>query len=101
METATNAISLTRWLLTIPLAILFVWAVTYNAWVWWRLFIRREENTPTVGPFIGGFSGMAAVQLCPILGTLKFAWLPLVLNVGCLPYSPILIASYYLMERHS
>ena len=99
METATNAIWLTRWLLTIPFALMFVWAATFNAWVWWRLFIRREKNTPSVGPFIGGVSGGLAMQLCP-LGSFEFAWIPLVLDVGCLPYFPLL-ALYYLRERHS
>ncbi len=104
METATNAIWLTRWLLTIPLALLFVWAATFNAWVWWRLFIKREKNAPTVGPFIGGVSGGLAMLLCPILGTSEFAWIPLVLDVGCLPYFPVyfpLLALYGLRERHS
>ena len=104
METAINAIWLTRWLLTIPLAILFVWAATYNAWALWRLFIRRDKNAPSVGPFIGGVSGYLAVLLCPNLGTFEFAWIPLVLDVGCLPYIPLLaflLASCYLRERHS
>ena len=98
MDTAINAIWLTRWLLTIPFAFLFVWAATFNASVWWRRFIRREENTPSIGPFVGGFSGMCAMQLCPILGTLEFAWLPLVLDVGCLPFFSLL-AWFYLTKR--
>ncbi len=104
METTTNVIWLTRWLLTIPFAILFVRAATYNASIWWRRFIRLEKDVPTVGPFIGGISGGLAMLLCPILGTSDFAWIPLVLDVGCLPYFPLLaflFASCYLRERHS
>ncbi len=104
METMTNAIWLTRWLLTIPLAILFVRAATYNASVWWRRFIRLEKNVPTVGPFIGGISGGLAMLLCPILGTSEFAWIPLVLDLGCLPYFPLyfpLLALYGFRDKSS
>jgi hypothetical protein len=36
-------------------------------------------------PLVGGISGSLGVLLLPVYGAWKFAWVPLILDFGCLP----------------
>lgn len=36
-------------------------------------------------PIVGGVAGVAACIVLPVAGAARWAWLPLLLDVGCLP----------------
>ncbi|HDY87955.1 MAG TPA: hypothetical protein ENH82_07580 [bacterium] len=80
----TNIIII-KWVLTVPLMGLFLWVLIFNWWVVWRRYVRREEKVPSIGPIIGGVSGFLALRVCPLPGANTFSWVPLLVDVGCLP----------------
>jgi hypothetical protein len=54
------------------------------------LVLRRKRAEGTAGgvsmvPVIGGVAGALAFVVAPIPGLARWAWLPLVLDVGCAP----------------
>ena len=88
-----------RWILATPLLILFIWAASFNLWVLllicWNLVTGARERVPSFGPFIGGFAGVAGLYLCPVEGVSGCEWLPLVLDVGSLPYLVVVLHALY------
>ena len=76
-----------RTTLTIISSLLFIGFVllaTFNA----QSSIKRDkgEHFPSIAPFFGGIMGCVALIIFPILPLSKIAWLPLILDVGCVPY---------------
>jgi len=72
-----------------PASIFFLWAAIFNAvCVSWNLSGR--EKVPSLAPIAGGLAGAAAMLLFPLEPVRHYAWLPLFLDVGCLPYPVIL-----------
>ena len=75
-----------KWGFTVLLMGLFLWVLIFNWSVVWRRYIRHEEKVPSIGPIIGGVSGFIALRVCPLPGVSTFSWIPLFLDVGCIPY---------------
>jgi hypothetical protein len=49
---------------------------------------KRAERAPggvSMVPVIGGVAGALACLVAPVVGLARWAWLPLVLDVGCAP----------------
>lgn len=49
---------------------------------------KRAEGTPggvSMVPVIGGVAGALACAVAPIPGLARWAWLPLVLDIACVP----------------
>ena len=77
------------WAVAAPLFVLFLWAAAFNLLVYATAAIRPWRKSgrrlPSVVPLVGGLSGAVALVLCPVRSVPRYAWLPLVLDVGCLP----------------
>ena len=82
-----------RWMLTILFGLLWLLIATFNGWVAWRQFVRKEERAPSIAPFIGGFIAYVGFSICPWDSPQKYLyfWLALVLDVGSLPYLVLVI----------
>jgi hypothetical protein len=72
-----------RLFVSVLLGLLSLCWIVSNAMVlaWWLLRGRRESLVP----FLGGISGCFALLICPVPGAARWAWLPPLLDIGCLP----------------
>ena len=69
-------------MLALPLALLWLGLALNNT----HTLVHRGPGLRWFLPLVGGISGALAVLLCPLAGTNRWAWLPAVLDVGCLPF---------------
>ena len=58
-----------------------------------------RQPTPSWVPLLGGASGLIALLLCPLPGTTRWWWVPLLVDYGCLP-GALHTAWYYWRHRH-
>ncbi len=74
----------------------------FNGWaLGWRQLVRGELEGISPAPIIGGLSGFVSIMVMPIesIATrLAFAWTPLVLDFGTLPY--LLGGPVYAIKDH-
>lgn len=84
-----SALDLSRWVSAGLFGVGFVIIATVNTWV--ILILPRRlldgERGPSPIPFIGGFFGAISCALAPLEVVRWFAWLPLVLDPGCLLFA--------------
>jgi CHASE2 domain-containing sensor protein len=71
-----------RWLITSTLGILGAWltALNWSCIVIW--YARRRHHSMI--PLVGGGSLALALLACPMAGTTRWAWIPLIVDPGCL-----------------
>jgi len=76
-----------RWTLTVVLGLMWLLIATFNAWVVWREWVRKEERVPSPVMVVGGFFAWLAWKACPWNSPLVglFFWVALILDVGSLP----------------
>ena len=83
-------IEIIRWAIAIVLGSFFLLLAIFNGWVLgWRQLVRGELEGISPAPIIGGLSGFISIMVVPIesIATrLAFAWMPLVLDLGTLPF---------------
>ena len=69
---------------------MFLFQAVYNGWaLGWRQWVRGEVDGISPAPIIGGLAGFSGIMVAPIESfttRLAFAWMPLVLDLGTLPY---------------
>ncbi|MBI4200640.1 MAG: hypothetical protein HY535_09265 [Chloroflexi bacterium] len=84
---------LVRWLLFVPLAGLFVVGAVANAWIVSMMWRRSaaNEHAPSMVPFAPGLAGVLACLVAPWPPLVRWAWLPLLLDVGSGPYILLLL----------
>jgi hypothetical protein len=70
-----------RWVLTGLLGLISLWCTGLNYSCVYLWLARREHHS--LGPLVGGVAGMLAMLVCPISAVHRWAWLPLVLDLGC------------------
>jgi len=78
-----------RWILFIFCTGIFLIAALFNAFVAWRIWFRRQPDGPSFAPILFGVIGSGAVLMAPfgtLAGRIPYAWLPLFLDCGCIPY---------------
>jgi hypothetical protein len=72
------------WTIGTILLLASLWLCFLNAQVFYKLYIRKE-HAPSWIPLLGGILGVFALLLIPLNIAHKLSWLPLVLDLGCLP----------------
>ena len=87
------------WLFSCTFFVLFTLLAVVNAVYMVGQIRSRFEYGPSLLPFFGGIFGLVAIILMPV-GELKqrlyWSWLPLLLDVGCLPY---IVLGLYFQKR--
>jgi len=73
-----------RLALSSVLLTLFVSGAWFNIQSWSRR--GRGERCPSIAPLFCGIAGTIGLLLLPVPHMIWFAWLALILDVGCLPY---------------
>ena len=71
------------WMLSLCFALLWLLIAGQNAFLLWQAYRHHTSTSFTL--FIGGIFGAVAVLSLPYANTWYWCWLPLVLDVGCLP----------------
>lgn len=88
-------VEVVRWTIAGLLGGLSAYVASCNAIILW-LQHRRRGRAPSVGPLVGGLSGVLAVLVMPV-GALgeraPYAVIPLVLDAGCLFYVALVVVS--------
>lgn len=74
-------LSAIRWCFCGLLGLFSIHIITLNLACVYVGLVRKEHHSMT--PLIGGFIGLLALFICPIASTHALAWLPLVLDLGC------------------
>jgi len=84
-----NLIEFLRWIIAVPL--LMVWL--YFSLVNFRILVRNIQTNLNMGPapvtVVGGLAGVLGLLVLPYLDfvdRLQYAWVPLVLDLGSLPF---------------
>jgi hypothetical protein len=86
-----------RWLLAILLALLGLGVIVRNyVLVYFMLF---RTTSKSVVPLIGGGLLSVACLLCPALPDPEWAWIPLVVDPGCLGLFVVAVIAVILMIR--
>ena len=44
-----------------------------------------RKGSTSFGLFIGGIAGAVSLLICPLSGTGRWVWLPVLLDIGCIP----------------
>ncbi len=77
-------------------ALWFMLVFAHHAWKNLRVFNATPGSTDlTVIPLVGGSAGAAACLLAPWPWAAKVWWLPLIVDVGALPYALIALATSF------
>jgi len=82
----------------IPVALLgsfSTYVISMNVAAVYLGLFRREHHS--LGPLLGGGAGAIAMLLCPLPGVRSWAWVPLVVDPGCL-YASLAFAYSLLTE---
>jgi hypothetical protein len=74
-----------RLILAIALVVVGGVFIAFNAMIFWLTVVCREE-APAVAPIIGGVIAGAGIALLPIAGSWQWAWVPLAVDWGGLPF---------------
>ena len=75
-----------RWILCGALVSAFLIFSLFNAWVVCREVVLKREIGLTFAPLMGGLTGLVALFVCPLEGALTFFWVPLIVDLGTVPY---------------
>lgn len=75
-------LEIVRWVATILLGAFCLFVVVMNFGCFLTSILRKEHHS--VVPFVGGISGCLAMLACPVGQVYRWAWIPLVLDLGSL-----------------
>ena len=70
-----------KWIAPAGLAVIGVWIVIINYSVALSYYLRGERQS--LVPLLGGVFLSVAVLACPIRAVAAYAWVPLVIDLGC------------------
>lgn len=73
---------LLRWILAGLLGLVGCWLIVLNFSVVYLWYVRREHHSFI--PLLGGCLAALAMLACPLPGVVRFAWIPLIVDLGCL-----------------
>ncbi len=76
--------NISLFILSIVFFILFVFGAVFNAKSWMKR--GSGEHYPSIIPLFSGIAGCVSLAVFPLYPLAKLCWLPLILDVGCLPY---------------
>ena len=71
------------WILSVGLGVLALYIIIGNLWIaiaWYSL-----KKRASMIPFIGGILGSISFFLLPITAVKSFWWIPLLVDLGCVP----------------
>lgn len=71
-----------RWIIAGLLAMAYLVIAVFN----WSTVLRRSVEGPSPAPLLGGALGVAAVGVCPLEGSNRYIWVPLLVDYGSIPY---------------
>jgi hypothetical protein len=69
----------------VSLLIVGIVMIIYNAVNFWATVVRKEESS-SVLPIFGGLLAAIGIAILPVEGIWKWAWIPLLLDWGGLPF---------------
>jgi len=91
-----------RWVIAGMAGCLFVFLAGFSFWCWFVQTRKTDEPHVSSVPILGGLFGFASVLVAPvgaIMRRLCFAWIPLLLDVGCVWYAIGATLSYMASKK--
>ncbi len=74
--------ALVAWIVSGGLALLGSWIILLNYWIVISWYFHRRHHSRI--PLLGGLCLMAAMLGSPLPGVTRYAWVPLLIDLGCL-----------------
>lgn len=90
-----------QWIIFIGASLFFVVGATFNGWIAWREWIKKESDGPPLAPLIAGAVGVIAVLVAPfgeLSERLPYLWIPIAFDFGTGPYF-LMVVCYLLMKK--
>jgi hypothetical protein len=81
---------MSQYIVSAILFVLFLYGAVFNALALWNLIIKKRE-WPSGVSFGSGILGAVSLLVWPEFRLARYAWIPLVADVGCVPYLCIAI----------
>jgi len=91
-----NFIFYFRWIIGCLFTTLSITGIIFNCIYFVQSLINKKWIS--LAPFIGGIFGVFGILLLPVEGINKFWWIPLFLDLGCLPV--LLWTLFYHLFHH-
>jgi len=80
-------------IMAVTLLVIGFGMIVYNAINFWTTVLRKEESSSVV-PIAGGVIASIGVAIIPLDGIWKWAWIPLMLDWGGLPFYLAVLFGY-------
>lgn len=74
-----------QWTTAITLLVTGTVFILFNAVIFVQTVVR-DKDAPSVAPVVGGIFAAAGIALLPLPGLWKWAWVPLLVDWGGLPF---------------
>lgn len=88
---------LLRWIAAGIMGLVFLVFALLNAGIFVKGFFLKQE-TPSWIPLLGGALGAGALLVCPLPGTGRWWWAPLLADIGCVP--GLAYTGWYYLRQH-
>lgn len=67
------------------LIILSLWIIIGNLWIAFGGLFKKRKKFESLLPIVGGCAGVIGLWLLPLAQFHRFWWVPLVVDLGCVP----------------
>jgi len=71
------------WVIAILMLVVSIYGITGNAVLMIKYWLRKSRGS--LIPLVAGISGCVGLLVLPVDGAKKWCWIPLLVDLGCLP----------------
>jgi len=85
-------------ILSIPLILFGIWVTLFNNYVLYKhLTTKNDTYIPSIAPFFGGIIFSIGLYVYPYYSFSYYAFIPLFLDYGCIPYT-LFVLKYFIVD---
>jgi hypothetical protein len=73
------------WIVSMTMMLISVWVIIANIWITFGGLFKKRQSFESLLPLIEGIIGMIGLHISPHARLQHSWWIPLILDLGCLP----------------